>query len=260
MGHERLGILPRTKVWQIIVGEMAGFAAGKYEASEIAKNTLFNVRKQFYNFENDPSVRASFEFLIQLAHAFQKREPIKYLIDNGILEKEELSLIKLGSAVKKYKPEEVRSKEYQKFAKQAAIDAINNWYIANIERGRSLFHEEVDPKEVFLKASGGDGFCEISRLFFSKLTERYLKYFLEREASSVIRNVRERNRFNEEIENHISDVSRHAFETSKITESYSAGWFNKHVKDSYPEGKEIKGFLSYAFEKMRAELLQEEIN
>ncbi len=260
MGHERLGILPRTKVWQIIVGEMAGFAAGEYEASEIAKNTLFNVRKQFKNLENDPSIKTSFEFLIKLSHAFQKQDPLKYLTENGILEKEELSLIKLGSAVKKYKPAEVRSKEYQTFAKQAAIDAINNWYLANIERGRSLFHEGVDPKEVFLKSSGGDGFCEISRLFFSKVTERYLKYFLEREASTVIKNVKERNRFNEEIENHINDISKHAFEISKITESFAAGWFNKNVKEDYPEEHKIRGFLSYAFEKMRTELLQEEID
>jgi hypothetical protein len=260
MGHERLGILPRTKVWQIIIGEMAGFAAGKYDITEIAKNTLFNVRKQFINLENDPAIKASFEFLLKLSHAFQKQNSIEYLIENGVLDTEELNLIKLGSAVKKYKAEEVRSKEYQTFAKQATIDAINSWYIANIERGKSLFQEEIDSKAIFYKSSSGDGFCEISRLFFANLTERYLKYFLEREASTVIKNVKERNRFSEEIENHINDISKHAFETSKITESYSAGWFNKNVKEFYPEEHKIRGFLSYAFEKMRTELLREEAN
>ena len=260
MGHERLGILPRTKIWRIIVGEMAGFAAGKYDAAEIAKNTLFNVRKQFNNLENDPSIKASFEFLVQLSHAFQKKDPVKYLAENGLLDKEELSLFGLGSSVKKYKTENVVSKEYQTLSKQAALDAINLWYADNIERGESLFSKSIDPKAIFYKASNGSGFCEISRLFFAKLTERYLKYFLEREASSVIRNVRERNRFSQEIEKHIKDISNHAFETSKITESYSAGWFNKNVKDTLPGDEKIKGFLSYAFEKMRSELLQEAIN
>ena len=87
-----------------------------------------------------------------------------------------------------------------------------------------------------------------------------MKYFLEREASAVITNISERKKFNEELEKHINQISKHAFETSKITQSFAAGWFNKNVKESYPEEKEIKGFLSYALGKMKGELLQEEYN
>ncbi|MDO8549790.1 MAG: hypothetical protein Q7S39_06535, partial [Ignavibacteria bacterium] len=198
-------------------------------------------------------------FLLQLSFAFKKDDPLKYLADKRIIDQAELSLIKLGIAVKKFKQDEVKSNEYQTFARQSAIDAINNWYASNIERSKSLFSEDVDSKDVFYKTANGSGFCELSRLFFSKFTERYLKYFLEREASAVITNVGERNRFNEEIENHINKISRHAFETSKITQSFAAGWYNKNVKDKFPEERKIKGFLSYALGKMKSELLQEEL-
>jgi hypothetical protein len=85
-----------------------------------------------------------------------------------------------------------------------------------------------------------------------------LKYFLEREASASMTSITDRNRFGTQIRSHIENISNHAFETSKITQSFAAGWFNKNVKDSIPSDEKIKGFLIYAFEKMRDELLREE--
>jgi len=94
-------------------------------------------------------------------------------------------------------------------------------------------------------------------LFFSKYVERYLNYFLEREASQVLHTVQDRNRFKTEIEAHISDVSQHAFETAEITQSWAAGWFNKNAIEGMPSNTEVNSFLSYAFGKLRAELIRE---
>jgi len=258
LGHERLGVLPKTIAWRLIVNEMSGYALGASQISSIAKNTLQQVQRQFNSLENDPSIKSAFEFLLQVAYAFQKNDPLKYLIDNKVIESKELSVLKLARAINNYKKEEVISKEYQTFARQAAIDAINNWYYNNLERGQNLFTEGIDSESIFRKAADGSGFCELSRLYFSKFTERYLKYFLEREASAVITNLKERKRFNEEIEKHINQISKHAFETSKITQSFAAGWFNKNVKDNFPEDRKVRGFLSRALGKMKGELLQEE--
>ena len=258
MGHKRYGYLPKSKIWREIVNSLDGFSLGNTEISAIAKNTLRNVQTQYSNLRNDPSINASFEFLVQLSLAFQKNDPLKYLSEKKILDKEELTLLRLARGATKYKNDEVASYEYQTFARQAAIDAINNWYKSNIERGRSLFSEGIDSTAIFRKAANGSGFCELSRLYFSKLTERYLKYFLEREASAKISNVNERERFSSEIEKKVDEISRHAFETAKITESFSAGWYYNHVKDELPNENEIKNFLSTSFGKMKSELLREE--
>ena len=260
MGHKRLGFLPKSKAWRLIVDELGAFALGASEISAITQNTLRNVQGRFSNLSNDPSIHSAFEFLLHVSFAFQKKDPIKYLIENKILDREELSLLKLARAATNYKSNEVVSHEYQTFARQAAIDAINNWYKSNLETGRSLFNNDIDSAAIFNKASNGSGFCELSRLYFSKLTERYLKYFLEREASIKITNISERDRFSKEIERHVSQISQHAFETAKITESFAAGWYNKNVKDSFPEERKIKGFISHALGKMKSELLREEVN
>lgn len=258
MGHKRYGYLRKTKAWKFIVNELGGFALGTTEVSSIAQKTLQNVQGKYSNLQNDPSIGAAFEFLVHVSVAFQKNDPLKYLTEKKILDKEELSLIKLARGATKYKNDEVVSHEYQTFARQAAIDAINNWYKKNIERGQTFFSEGIDNEAVFRKASNGSGFCELSRLYFSKLTERYLKYFLEREASTKISNVNDRDKFSKEIEKEVEQISKHAFETAKITESFSAGWFNKNVKGDFPDDSEVKYFLNRSFGKMKSELLREE--
>jgi len=179
-------------------------------------------------------------------------------IQMGLIVREPSINERVQDIKKKYKNDEVVSHEYQTFARQAAIDAINNWYKKNIERGQTFFSEGIDNEAVFRKASNGSGFCELSRLYFSKLTERYLKYFLEREASTKITNVNERERFSKELEEQVNQISQHAFETAKITESFAAGWYNKNVKGDFPEENEIKHFLTTSFGKMKSELLREE--
>lgn len=260
MGHKRNIYTPRTRSWLKIVQELADYALGKSDAAEIAKQTLKNVQNRYNKLENDPSVKSAFEFLLEVSVAFQKNDPLKYLQDKKILDSKEFSILKLTRAATNYKNDEVESHEYQTFAKQSAVDALNHWYIANIERGVSLFNDSLDSKQVLYKVSNGSGFCEVSRLFFSKFTERYLKYFLEREASGLISNTAQRNRFNNQLEANVEQISKHAFETAKITQSFAAGWFNKHVKGEIPSETEIKGFLAHAFGKMKRELLEEEVN
>ena len=258
MGHKRYGYLPKSDVWRAIVSEMSAFSSISNNSKTVATNTLKQVINRFAAFEKDPSIQSSFENLLKFSFAFQKDDPITYLNQQNLLPGKKLSLMQIIRAVNKIKHPEINSLENQTFADQAVIDAINTWYLHNLERGNTLFNEEVDVKAIFNKASTGSGFCELSRLFFSKFTERYLKYFLEREASAVITGLQERIKFNEAIRKYINKISTHAFETAKITESYSAGWYNKNTKNTYPAEKEIKGILSYAFTKMKSELLEEE--
>ena len=96
-----------------------------------------------------------------------------------------------------------------------------------------------------------------SRLFFSKFTERYLNYFLEREASASMASVSERDRLASQLSEHIDGVSKFAFETSRITQSFAAGWFNNYARDRYPSKDESRSFLNVAIGKMREELRRE---
>jgi hypothetical protein len=141
----------------------------------------------------------------------------------------------------------------------AAGDSLVHW-TKNFDKEQLLFEIPKQPLDAWKKAANGADFCEFSRYFFSKVTERHLRYFLEREAANVLNSPQEVSQLKEAIASRIDDISRHAFETSKITQSFSAGWFNKNAKDSLPTDREIKGFLNHVFEKLREELGREVVH
>lgn len=258
MGHERVGTLPKTKSWKAVVNELSSFSSSNNNIADIAQQTLKNVRKQYENIQNDAGVQSAFKFIIALAHSANLDDPSNFLKSQDIELKNNITPLRVSKELAKFINKNIGSEEYATFARQAAIDVVSEWSKDSNIQQMKLFDDNSDPFNNWRKASNGAGFCEISRLYFSKLTERYLKYFLEREASAKISNLHERLNFNEKLNNYVDDISKHAFETSKITQSYSAGWFNLHARDRMATDNEIYGFLSKSFAKMRAELLREE--
>ena len=258
MGHERLGSLPKTKPWKTVVAQIASFSSSESSVAEITQQTLRNVRSRFDNIESDSGVFSSFEFLVLLAFASKERNPSKYLSSKGIQTSEKLTPLQLAKEISKWVTKSKGSNEYAAFAQAAAVDSVSEWYRKQNTSQTNLFDSELSSADVWKKSGNGSGFCELSRLYFSKFTERYLKYFLEREASSQINTLANRNRFDSEIREHVAEISEHAFETAKITQSFAAGWFNNQVKKGFPSKKSIQSFLSISFGKMRSELLREE--
>ena len=94
-------------------------------------------------------------------------------------------------------------------------------------------------------------------MFFSNFTSLYLNYFLSRTASSQLQTITDREQFAAAITSGIDVISKHAFETSKIVQSFSAGWFNNNAIGRLPSQLETEGFLRHSFEKIREELRRE---
>jgi hypothetical protein len=261
MGHKRYGYLPKSKRWLIITEELDKFASsGNGDIRKIANLTLQHVRTHFDKLKVEPSVLATFEYLLQLSKAYKTDSPLEYLQINGILDESELSLIKIGRGLQKYTENSVASKELQAISVHAGIDALNKWFMVNNQYGLTLFNDKLDYNLIFGRISNAGNFSDLTRLYFSGFTEKFLKYFLERTASTTFVNLNDRHRFKVELEKHLNDISTHAFETTKITQSLIAAWHNKHLNDSFPDRQDIKEFLSFSFDKMKGELLREEVH
>lgn len=256
MGHERVGYLPKTKKWSNVVSDVASYSIGNGSVSNISNQTLRNVRYKFDNIIKDPGVTSAFEFLILLTLIPKKDNWKDFLSKKGIQLDDKFSLIQIAGNAKQYIQKSESSKEYSAVAIQSLIDSISSW-TNNIKQG-NLFTSHDLHTELWKDAASGSGFCELSRMFFSKFTERYLRYFLEREAFGKISNLSDLNHFTNKLEKHIDDISLHAFETTKITQSFAAGWYNKHVKSSLPTQGLIHSFISYSFKKLNSELLAEQ--
>ncbi len=121
-----------------------------------------------------------------------------------------------------------------------------------------LFDEAPDPLAPWRHAASGSGFCGVSRIFFSSLTERQLNYYLDRAASRRLGELRAREDFNGALSTHVSDMSRHAFETAKITQSFAAGWFENNASGGrIPSLAAARRFVAKAVGKLREEIRRE---
>ena len=256
MGHERVGVLPHTKSWRDVVGRLSAVATSDAGVSDIAKATLENVRNRFRYLNTDDGVKAAFQFLIALStlgpSGSSEEHPSTPKIDLST----NPSPLRLASALREWVDAHRQSLEYAEIAKKAAVDTIALWSERQKQQP-SLFSEYDNVAEIWGRANNGAGFCEVARLFFSKFTERYLNYFLEREASAVLPDVQQRDQFASQLSQHIDGISKYAFETSRIAQSFAAGWFNNHARQRMPSNDEVEAFLSISFGKLREELLRE---
>ena len=253
MGHKRTGFLPKTKKWRDIVDQMGSYTNHVDSIANIAEQTLENVKSRFEFIEKDSGVIAAFKFLIYLSYSAKLTKPKEFFATQGIQINGDPTPLQLAKSINNWFADKTDSLEYAAFAKSATIDALSLWHQHNNTNQESLFVSK-DPYEIWRGTSDGSGFCEISRMYFAKFTERYLKYFLEREASSAITNIKDRDAFNFQLERHVNDISMHSFEIFKITQSFAAGWFNKNVSTTIPTDRKIEKFVSFAFAKIRAEL------
>jgi hypothetical protein len=255
VGHERVGVLPRTKSWQAVVDLIGQSLDSSQNLAQLANITIENVRSRLFRIHEDAGVNTAFRFLIALSTPELARETTRAPGPAVDLTHDPTPL-QLATELRAWVAQQKESAEYADLAQKAATDAIAEWTTRR-KQERSLFGDEERAVEIWRNAQSASGFCEVARLFFANFTERYLNYFLEREASARLPTVQDRERFASELRAHVDTISHHAFETSKIAQSFAAGWYNNHVKNKTPSDREIQRFLATAFGKIREELQRE---
>ena len=258
MGHERVGALPRTKRWVAVVDGIASAADVDGDVQELANATLRNVRLQLRAVPGDTGVVAAFQFLLGLALSTSTGVDADTLGDFAVDLSTNPSPLSLANALGRHVADNRQSAEYAELARKAAVDAIAQW-TERQTRQLSFTGEHEQASEVWRRASDGRGFCEVARLFFGKFVERYLTYFIGREASSRVASTEARERLATRLQEHVDGVSHHAFETARITQSFAAGWFNLHTREGMPSAEEISGFIAHSMGKLHEELLREEV-
>lgn len=254
MGHERVGVLPKSRKWRAIVADVAESATGGPTVAAIATETLSAVRHRYEHIHEDHGVNAAFEFLVALSNA-PRTDQRSAWGDLPLDLAENPSALQIARALRTWIAPRVQSREVGEIATRAATDAIVAWQSEHAQQG-PLFAGN-DAGIIWSKAASGAGFSEVARLFFSSFTERYLKYFLDREASSVLPSIADREAFSRSLSEHVDAVTRHAFDTAKITQSFAAGWYNKHAHGERPSARRVESFLRVAFAKLREELARE---
>ena len=257
MGHERVGLLPKTERWRALVASIAN-VTGESDVADLAARTTELLQSQLRDVQTDAGVQAAFHYLVLLGFAARDPETAQGgLKSYGINVSESPSTLDLVRALRDWVAGHGENSDNSELATRAAGDAICGWFEENRTGPGELFQKYENAFAIWHGAASGSGFCELARKFFARFTERYLNYYLEREASAVARSWESRDALERNLQDHVDRISRHAFETAKITQSFAAGWFNKRRDEGSVTGEEVEGFLRLAFGKIRDELLRE---
>jgi len=259
MGHERLGLLPKSDRWRRIVSDIAKASEGQVSTDQIVDATAQAIDARFRKLHLDPGIQDAFSFLVSLSIAGRSDAPTDALRELGIeLGGGQATPIRLTQALSVFMQDRGGSLEYAALARAAAGQAMAEFYQQEDRQSDFLRTSQGhDPFEIWRKASDSAGFCTLARQFFANLTGNYINYFLDREASAVSPSLEAREAFHASLRAHVDRVARHSFETSKIAQSFAAGWYAKNATHSLPTRAQTRGFLGIAFNKIRDSLGRE---
>lgn len=256
MGHERIGFLPRTREWNRIIEELASYN-GDYKTVKIISDQTLNCIKQVYmKMPYDESVIKAIRFLVTLSISATKDDQVNYLQSKGYDINTELSTFSIVRNVNHIITTERGSLEVNKLVRDSVIQAVLQ-YSKSKQDNKQLSFFSDSKESIWAGIGNGSAFCELSRSFFAALTTRQLQYYIERTAASAINDYHKLNCFISNVEHHALEISDHAFETSKLVQSFSAGWYNKHANNEMPSEKDIISYLRISFGKLREEFRRE---
>jgi hypothetical protein len=255
MGHVRTGFLPRTAQWNAIVHQLSLFGGDESVVPMITDGTLSAIKKIYEVLPFDESVIKAISYLANLAFCAKQTDQIAYLNAHGYIVDRNLSTFSLVASAQRLITTENGSLEINKIAKDAAMQAVIVYQEKHQTNQLDLFGSGT--QNPLSSIGNGAAFCELARSFFATFTDKQLKYYVDRVAASTINNYGELERFTSSLSEQSNAIADHAFETSKIMQSFAAGWFNKHADTSLPSDNEITDFLRIAFGKMREEFRRE---
>ena len=251
MGHVRIGFLPRTRQWKAIIDQLCSYDNDSDTVAVIADHTLNAVRKKFDGLQYDESVIKAIEFLANIIVSSRQEDQVAFLQDKGYQVDGKLSLFDLTACAQSLIQTTNGSLETNKLARDSAVWAIMEYYEQHSDNQISLFKNEKNP---FKDRGSGREFCELARYFFAAFTEKQIRYYIDREASSIIGDYGKYSHFSKALTEHSLQITEHAFEISKIMQSFAAGWFNNHALDTEPSEDSVTDFLKVSFGKVREEL------
>jgi len=252
MGHVRLGVLPQTRKWALVVellkdgAAVPDVAAASADAAEATLKTA----------ARDPLLAHAVWLLATLPLAARAPDWLRGLEKLGIEVEEPPTLFGLTAALSTALDDQARDVGLRSDLGEMAQMALVESLTASIEpQLPSLF--DPDPAELrraLGRLSGGERFGALARDFFARLTRRSLDYYLSRELAG---HIGEGQRFRTDGERRAFDQALvlHCQEAARNVETFAGGWYGKAVwKEGALTPEATRRFAKFAFKKIRDEL------
>jgi hypothetical protein len=255
MGHIRLGRLPRTRKW-IEVLDLVGGGAG---SAEVAAATMDASDRGLAGAAKDAGLVYSVWLLTQIPLAARGDDFVSRLQQLGLDVSTAPSLLEVVGAFAGGVDEHLSRKDGRtdlgEMAQMAACEALT---ALGTPVNASLFDStEPSAQETLKGLSTPKQFSALAREFFTRLSRKYLTYFLSRELSNYVSgdgrfaSIERHAQFNEGLDLYCRQATR-------IIEEFSGGWFSKANFEGGITQEKAASFVYVALKKLRSELARGE--
>ena len=250
MGHIRLGVLPRSKLWREVVALIEGGAFLETVAEASAKAAKSALSKA----TSDPQFLYAATLLVELPLLARSPKFLEGLRDHTIQDASSVPALLAGitDAIDRRAYDFGGRSDLGEMAQMALVESLSAEFDKSLP---SLFEPtSADVRRALGQLASGNRFAGLAREFFARLVYKSLDYYLSRELANHVGTGK---RFASDADRVAFDraLSQHAFEASRIVLEYAGGWYGKAVwqGDGLSEEK-IKRFAGYAFSKLSSEL------
>jgi hypothetical protein len=250
MGHQRLGTLPRSKLWRDVVQLIEHRA----EVEAIAAAASHAAEQSMIDAAGDVAVQYAFYLLAKIPLAAQEHDFEAVLrghgipVQNGPMLTDIISGLMTAIDVRTMRASS-RS-DYGELAQLSAAEAMQ----AVIGEEAELFGLDARAtKAIIAGFATVKQFAVLARDFFARLTRRHLSYYLSRELSQHVgpgrrfTSVRELRLFEDAL-------MLHCREATRVIKEYSGEWLSKQNFEGGIDPAKAGRFVSYASKKIRDEL------
>lgn len=257
MGHIRVGRLPKTRKWSQVINLLN---TRDSTPADIASATAKAAKEFIIKRSTDPSLVFSYWLLTQIARHARTKDFDKELKKFGLDITQANTAFDFLAYLADFTRIQIRLRHNASFPisefAQLSLQEVLTETIG--QRCRSLFGTTLeDIRLACRKYSSPNKFAKLSRLYFSKVLNRCLQFFVSKETANKLGHGR---KFEDifELSDFNAALKSYCFQSAKIVEKFAGGWYSKHVWLDKLSENDAKGFVFIAMDKLREEIARED--
>jgi hypothetical protein len=256
MGHSRLGDLPKTRHWKKVIEALSDPDASMEKITYWATKAAKDILLQSANYEG---LSHCFWLYTNIAQASRSEDFCKSLNSLGIKISRDDTGINILQKIYNAASEQLSSKGKISTLDRLALDSFHkNIHQTITQESHNLFGCNIDTIQNALKKySTNKQVAELSRNYFSEYTYKTLSHAFEKQ---IVNSIDKDGKFKNSSDVNEFDrrLKTYCWETSKILEDFSGGWYGKHgYKKDIHDPAVTKRFTRHSLNKLLSEITRE---
>lgn len=256
MGHIRIARLPKVRGWKEVISLLS---TENSSPADISGATARAAKEYFGKIKTDPSLVFTYWLLTQITYKARTVDFANELCNIGLNIGEVTSALDFLSNIANFSRVQIKlrgeSFPLSEFA-QLSLREVLTETIG--QHSKSLFGTtKEDIRLACRRYSNPNQFAKLARLYFSKITNRILQFFVSKESPNQVGKGR---KFEDvsELADFNSALEGYCYQSAKIVEVFAGGWYSKRNWQGEISESDAQGFVAVAMKKLRTEIARED--